>query len=79
MIGMMSFNQMSIYHTILYVHDDIMMNSSSDKIQSKFTQNHKHSLRKNVNNDIKVIMWPSTRDSENACYLANMWLQIPLH
>ena len=52
-IGMMSVNQMSIYHTILDVHN-IMINSSSEKLQSKFTHNQKHSLRKNANNDIKV-------------------------
>ena len=50
---MMSVNQMSVYHTILDVHN-IMINSSSEKLQTKFTHNQKHSLRKNANNDIKV-------------------------
>ena len=52
-IGMMSVNQMSIYHTILEMHN-IMKNSSSEKILSKFTHKQKHSLRKTANNDIRV-------------------------
>ena len=52
-IGMMSINQMSIYHTILEMHN-IMNNSSSEKILSKFTHKQKHSSRKTANNDIRV-------------------------
>ena len=54
-IEMMSVNQMCVYHTVLEAYN-IMKNSSSEKIQMKWSDTHeiKYSLRRITNNDLKI-------------------------
>ena len=77
-IGMMSVNQMAIYHTLLEAHN-IIKKSASEQIKMKWEdkKENKYALRSSVKNDLKVPNKPSMKSTGFTYYAPKLFNMLP--
>ena len=77
-IGMMSVNQMAIYHTLLEAHN-IVKKSASEQIKVKWEdkKENKYGLRSSVKNELKIPNKPSNKSTGFTYYAPKLFNMLP--